>query len=976
MHAGDGRDVVRTLRRAAAGLVALSAIVVTTGAAPAGRAPTLELSVDAPPTLKTPKLDAALARIGRVAGAEGAWAAATRADALGLETTGTRVEVEITARDSGQVAAAIEDLGGSVQARYRGLLEALVPLGSLDELAARGTVRWVGRPARPQPAAIADEGVATTGADAWQNDGTSGKGVKVAIIDVGFRDWQAQQAGGELPAAVTTKNFCSARGFDGLDADAHGTAVAEIVHDMAPDARLYLVCVDSLAGLGQAKDYVVGKGIGIVNHSVGWYNTARGDGTGIAASPDGIVADARVHGILWVNSAGNDAQNHWTGNFVDTDANDWHEFDPGSAVTRRDEGNGVFLDTSDELCAYLKWDDWPASAQDYDLYLYYDNDPDPLVEDAVLVAWSTNLQSGTQPPTEALCYTNGGPLRSFDLAIYRDGATQTPRFDLFATTRPKQRQLQYNTTSGSLLEPASSPHVVTVGAACWPSTSLEPFSSQGPTIDGRTKPDLIAPDGVSSATYGPFAFCGANVGFFGTSASAPHVAGAAALLKQANPTFGPTELQTSLEASTTELGPLGKDNLYGSGLLLFAPGSAPSSVPPPPATGGELPTITGTPQQGQTLTVTTGTWIGGVAVYAYQWQRCNAAGAACDDISGALGHAYTAIEADILSTLRVEVTVINTGGASTAVSDPTAPVLPSPPAYTSPPTVGGRAKLADTLTASLGTWTGYGQLSYATDWRRCNAAGDACVSTGVKAQAYAVRTADVGATLRVAVTASNAGGSTTAVSAPSAVVPLAPPENVDAPTVTGAARRGVTLQASTGTWNGATSYAYRWWRCFETRCAYVNGATQSTYTLARADVGARLRFVVTASNAGGSTTASSAATAAVTAPRATRFVLVAGSVGHTRPVAGRVFTVRMRFARRPNGRAVPGRAVCTARIRGRALRVRRRTLTGGVVTCSWKLPPSAAGQRLSGSVRAAVQGLSVTRRFSVVVGASRPLRRA
>jgi hypothetical protein len=86
------------------------------------------------------------------------------------------------------------------------------------------------------------------------------------------------------------------------------------------------------------------------------------------------------------------------------------------------------------------------------------------------------------------------------------------------------------------------------------------------------KPDLVGPDSVSSFTFGPFSGCGAS-GFAGTSAATPHVAAAAALVKQANPAFGPDELQSYLESHAVDLGPAGKDADFGSGALSL--GAAP-----------------------------------------------------------------------------------------------------------------------------------------------------------------------------------------------------------------------------------------------------------------------------------------------------------------------------------------------------------------------------------------------------------------
>ncbi len=121
--------------------------------------------------------------------------------------------------------------------------------------------------------------------------------------------------------------------------------------------------------------------------------------------------------------------------------------------------------------------------------------------------------------------------------------------------------LQYQTASGSYTIPADSPNAIAVGAVDYSTpTTLESFSSRGPTQDGRIKPDLVAPDGVSTATYGASAF-------HGTSASAPHTAGAAALVQDRYPSYTPAQIQSFLEGRAVGLGTAGKDNLYGSGRL-------------------------------------------------------------------------------------------------------------------------------------------------------------------------------------------------------------------------------------------------------------------------------------------------------------------------------------------------------------------------------------------------------------------------
>ena len=411
--------------------------------------------------------------------------------------------------------------------------------------------------------------MAVTAAADWQALGYTGRGVKVAVIDGGFGGLARRQAAGDLPKVVKRVDLCPSGGYDGPLAVEHGTAVAEIVHEMAPGAELHLICADTLVGLAKAAAYARARGISVINHSVSWFNTSRGDGSGAAATPDAIVAEARAAGILWVNSAGNRGQQHWSGTFADVDGDGWHEFAPG------DEGNTITFDRYQSACIRLKWDDWPVSTQDYDLYLVR-LDTSAADERGRIVASSRNAQTGSQPPIEQLCFSNPGVRYSYAVEIVRVSGAGSPRLDLFISPGP---DFEHQVAEGSVTEPASSPAALAVGAVCWLGDTFEAYSSRGPTIDGRGKPDLVAPSSVSSATYGGFKTCGAS-GFAGTSASAPHVAGAAALVKQANPTFGPAELQAFLESRALDLGVPGRDELFGVGKLML--GAAPAALPRAP----------------------------------------------------------------------------------------------------------------------------------------------------------------------------------------------------------------------------------------------------------------------------------------------------------------------------------------------------------------------------------------------------------
>jgi hypothetical protein len=112
------------------------------------------------------------------------------------------------------------------------------------------------------------------------------------------------------------------------------------------------------------------------------------------------------------------------------------------------------------------------------------------------------------------------------------------------------------------------------------------------------------------------------------------------------------------------------------------------------------PSISGTAQEGQTLTASAGTWTGSGLTFGYQWQRCDEKGGSCADISSATGTTYKLQGVDVGNTLRVRVTATDsTGATATATSAPTAAITatPKPPA-TGCPTGTGTAAIAQITT--------------------------------------------------------------------------------------------------------------------------------------------------------------------------------------------------------------------------------------------------------------------------------------
>jgi hypothetical protein len=312
--------------------------------------------------------------------------------------------------------------------------------------------------------------------------------------------------------------------------------------------------------------------------------------------------------------------------------------------------------------------------------------------------------------------------------------------------------------------------------------------------------------------------------------------------------------------------------------------SAPGQQPP---TNLAPPTILGTAQVGSGLTASTGTWQR-VSSYAYQWLRCDSAGASCGALGGAAASAYKVSPGDAGYTLRALVTATNKNGSAAAVSAATAVVSPG---SQTPDTTITNLSCGTSLSAFPnavcidGNDDGGNSASLtftianasSTECQMDGAAYSPCTSGTVqfwvpvggshtlyvrakRSTDGAVDSSPASASLMICPTA---GCPSSTAPAPSPTAPSL----TSSPAISGTVQQGQTLSASTGSWGGTTpmSYAYQWQRCSSsgTSCSPLAGATGSSYLLASADVGSTMRVSVTASNAAGSATASSLATAVV-----------------------------------------------------------------------------------------------------------------
>ncbi len=210
------------------------------------------------------------------------------------------------------------------------------------------------------------------------------------------------------------------------------------------------------------------------------------------------------------------------------------------------------------------------------------------------------------------------------------------------------------------------------------------------------------------------------------------------------------------------------------------PTLAPVLIPPYPQ-GSPIstsrPTVVGTPQRGTLLAVRPGRWTGAKPVsFAYQWQRCDAVGAACAPIPGATGATYRPVAADVGRAIAVTTTAQGTTGvALAAASLPTLAVAAGgAPAGTAPvarvlPAVQGTTVVGQTLTGLAGAWTG-APTTFGYQWRRCLTPNVCEAIAGAGGTTYILTPGDLGASIQLVVTATGRGGTQSASSAATAAI--------------------------------------------------------------------------------------------------------------------------------------------------------------------------------------------------------------
>ncbi len=481
----------------------------------------------------------------------------------------------ITVQEPGSlqaVEAFVEQGGGVVQAVHGRRIQVEARGRLLWEVACLDGVLFVSPVRRmvKSSATVHEYLPPVRGLESLHSYGFTGAGVKVGIIDGGFYGYESL-VGEELPAGVHAISFrndgCGVSLCPGFS---HGTAVAEVVHQVAPGAELYLVSVETDLEFQQAIDWLESQGVSIVNGSVGFLACGPRDGTSTCSQAAASLWD---RGVLPVFSAGNDAEDHWMGTPRDSDGDGRFEFEDGVELLMF----SVYRDG--EVRVVVNWDDWgddpalPASDQDIDFHvLAYDLDSGRMFR----VASSLSEQAGLpgEAPVEQVSIQASASRLYF---LYLEDYSTTREFVVDITVSGDYVEMvEPANPSGSVLSPADSPKVLAVGASTADGT-VHPYSAQGPLWNGYYKPDVVAVSGLDTVTYG-------ERGFYGTSASAPVVAGIAALFKQIHPSWGPSQLARAVEIWAVDVEQPGQDLVSGCGLVSAE--SALASLSPLPSGQG------------------------------------------------------------------------------------------------------------------------------------------------------------------------------------------------------------------------------------------------------------------------------------------------------------------------------------------------------------------------------------------------------
>jgi hypothetical protein len=372
------------------------------------------------------------------------------------------------------------------------------------------------------------------GVPAWHAAGFRGRGVKVAIIDSGFRGYR-EHLGQALPADIIVRSFRLDGNLEARDSQ-HGILCGEIIHALAPEAALLLANWEPSQPetFLEAIRWARAEGAKIVSCSCIMPEWSDGEGGGaVHAELARLLGSGQAPGdLLCFAAAGNTAERHWCGAFH-AGPNGYHEWRPGrTANLLRPWGSEqVFVELYTQ----------PGSA--YEVRVD-DQETGKAVARAV-----------TRPAADrCVAAAHFHPVRGTAYVVrVRLLSGQPGRFHLVAL----HSGLELAQGGGSICFPADGKDVIAVGAVTAEGRRCA-YSACGPNSP-RPKPDLVAPV--------PFPSNCRDRPFSGTSAAAPQAAALAALCWSRHADWPAARVRSALQGSARDLGPPGHDCETGYGLV-------------------------------------------------------------------------------------------------------------------------------------------------------------------------------------------------------------------------------------------------------------------------------------------------------------------------------------------------------------------------------------------------------------------------
>ena len=475
------------------------------------------------------------------------------------------------------VVSFLEDNDGDPRNVGEDYIEAYVPVPLLGQVSEQPGVIRVREIVPPQPdyGPVTSQGVQAHAAAAWHQSGITGQGVKVGIIDLGFEGF-SDLIGSELTAVAGARCYTDIGIFTSDLADCavegygiHGTSVAETVVDVAPGVSLYIADVHQASGadVRSIVEWMISEGVAVINRSLGVKFDGPGDGTSPFSNSILNTVDRAVDGgIIWVNSAGNAAEETWFGPYANTDGDRWIAFNSSGV-----EKNFLSLPAHDETESFaveLRWEDsWGGATSDLDLFLLDGNTNE-------IVTSVRDLQSGASGhyPLEYLRLQVGpspDPIEGrYYVAVSHELGDAPEWIQLRVRLFGKLQDPSGNGSIGNAAESAN-PGMLAVGAThYWDTHSIADYSSRGPTPDGRVKPDIVGTACGETASHeliDPRAFDGNDCWFPGTSQAAPHVAGMAALVRQRFQDYTPLQVASYLKDFAKQRETPDPNNTWGHG---------------------------------------------------------------------------------------------------------------------------------------------------------------------------------------------------------------------------------------------------------------------------------------------------------------------------------------------------------------------------------------------------------------------------